>query len=168
MARIIDVLKQAGVKSEDIQTVNFSVSPPPPKTDGKTTGANGFRVMNLAQVTVRDLTKLGDILDKAVSQGANEMGGIQFTVAQPAKLLDEARKQAVAAAIQKAELYAQAACARLVRVISIDEQGGGGWRPQAMTRASARAMDVPIEAGEAELQVSISVMWEIGDAAPKP
>ncbi len=167
MTRVIDALKQAGLVGEDIQTVDFSVSPPI-KNQGKTDGVTGFRVTNLVQVTVRDLTKLGDILDKAVSQGSNEMGGIQFTIAQPAKLMDEARRQAMAAAIQKAELYAQAAGARLARVISIDEQGGAGWRPQSMARASARSMEVPIEVGEAELQVSISVTWELGDAAPKP
>ncbi len=170
MAKVIDALKQSGLAGADMQTIDFSVRPriEASKPEGKKNVITGYTVVNMLRITVRDMTKLGEILDKAVSLGSNEIGGIQFDIAQPAALMDDARRQAMALATRKAELYAQAAGAKLVRVISIDEQSAAPWRPQNMSvRASARAMEAPIEQGEAELQVSISVTWELGDA-PKP
>lgn len=171
MTRVIEALKQTGLVEEDIQTIDFAVRSrfENSKTEGKNV-ITGYRVVNLIRITVRDLTKLGDILDRAVSQGSNEMGGIQFNVADPAKLLDEARKRAMDSARRKAELYAQAAGSRLGRVITIDEQSVSPWRANSMTsmRMDTKAMDVPIQPGEAELQVNISVLWELIEAAPKP
>ncbi len=170
MRRVIEALKQTGLVGEDIQTIDFSVRArvETSKPEGKNT-VTGYRVVNLLRITVRDLTKLGDIIDKAVSVGSNEVGGILFDIAQPAKLMDEARRQAMDIATRKAQLYAQAAGAQLVRVISIDEQSAAPWRPQNMgVRTSGRTMDVPIEQGEAELLVTVSVTWELGDTASKP
>lgn len=169
MAKVIEALKLSGVGGADMQTTDFSVRPrvEASKPEGKTV-ITGYSVVNMLRITVRDLAKLGEILDQAVSLGSNEIGGIQFDIALSSALMDDARRQAMALATRKAELYAQAAGAKLARVISIDEQSAAPWRPQNMSvRASTRAMEVPIEQGEAELQVTIAVTWELGDA-PKP
>lgn len=169
-ARVIDVLKQSDVTPEDIQTVDFSVRPryEPNKGSDKTAIINGYRVVNLLRITVRNLNRLGEILDKAVTQGSNEIGGIMFDVAEPAKLLDEARKRAMENAKARASLYAAAAGASLGRVLTVDEQSVSPWRPRTYgaTRMDAKAVEVPIQSGEAELQVQISVMWELEDEKP--
>lgn len=166
MTRIIAGLKDSKIADTDIQTVDFSVRPRYEiSKEGKTPVLNGYRVVNSVRITVRDLEKLGEILEKVVSLGSNEMGGISFSVGETAKLLDEARTRAVENARHKAELYANAAGAALGRVLTIDEQNITTWRPQnfAAARVDAKAGDVPVQPGESELQVSISVLWELID-----
>ena len=108
MAAIVQALKAEGIEAKDIQTVNFSVMPVYEQfqPDGKPRPApriTGYRVINQVHIQVRDTGKLGAILDKVVSLGANTIDGIAFDVAEPAKLRDEARKLAVQNAIATAE-----------------------------------------------------------------
>ncbi|MDX2264827.1 MAG: SIMPL domain-containing protein [Hyphomicrobiales bacterium] len=166
MARVVEALKAAGLGEDDIQTVDFTVRPryETNKGDGRNLLV-GYRVLNLVRIGVRQIARLGEVLDKAVAQGSNEMGGIEFTLVDPTALLDEARRRAMASAKDKAELYAAAAGARLGRVLSIDETSAQPWRSRAMaaTRLDAKAFDAPIQPGEAELQVNVSVLWELID-----
>ncbi len=59
-------------------------------------------------VTVRDISRLGSLLDKAVDAGANAIYGIGYGENNPSALLDKARPLAVADARRKAEIYASA------------------------------------------------------------
>jgi uncharacterized protein YggE len=88
--------------------------------------------------------------------------GIQLTVAEPEKLVDEARKKAVADARRKADLFAAASGVRVGAVISIEEAEGVMPAPRAMMGAAMReAASVPIEAGEIELRASVRVVFAI-------
>ncbi len=173
MAALIETLKAAGIEARDIQTSGFSVNPNyvysndvdengyslPPKI-------NGYIVTNSVTVRVRDLEKLGAVLDQSVSVGANTINGVNFTVADPSGLLDEARKLAFADAREKAELYAGLAEVDLERLLSITESTGYS-APQPMMRQAAMEMaasPVPVEAGELSYTITVSVTWEVGDA----
>jgi len=121
-------------------------------------------VTNAVSVKVRDLDKLGGVLDKVVTVGANRIDGIDFIVSDAGKRLDEARALAVKDATRKAGLYADAAGVKLSRILSISESGG--YVPVrkanvAMMRADA-APPVPVEAGEQSLSVDVNMAWEIG------
>ena len=66
------------------------------------------------------------MIDVLVGAGANDIGGINFTVTQASKHLDEAREKAIADARRKAEIYAKAAGVTLGEPISISEEGAPG------------------------------------------
>ena len=166
MAAVINALKSAGIAEDDIQTSNFSVSPQyPPYQPNQTTAPriSGYQVSNQVTARVKDLAKLGSILDTLVRAGSNQIGGISFDVDEPKPFLDDARKKAVADARAKAELYAAAAGVTLGRVVQISESGGIIMPPQPMFRAAAMAKmeSVPVAAGQQTLSANVSVTYEI-------
>jgi uncharacterized protein YggE len=163
MAKVVAGLKDAGIAPKDIQTTNFSVSPVYERQkEGQAAFITGYRVANSVHITLHNRAKLGDILDTAVSLGANQIGSISFGVSEPEALKDEARKLAMRNAIANAKLYAEAAGVELGPVLSITEEEGG-YTPYYAEAAAPRAMAkaVPIEAGTATVQVKIRVTWEL-------
>jgi len=174
MAELVATLKEAGIESRDIQTSGFSVSPNYVYTEERDANGytlppkiNGYVVTNSVTIRVRDLPSLGQVLDKQVTVGANTINGVSFAVADPSKLLDDARKAAFADARAKAELYAGVAAVELDRIVSISEsQGFDQPQPYAMkSMAMAEAAPVPIEAGELTFSINVSVQWELEAAA---
>lgn len=172
MAAVVDSFKEAGIESRDIATSGFSVQPRYvyPKNGGnEAPRINGYEARNSVTVRVRDLSKLGAILDKAVSTGSNQINGIAFDVAEDTPLLDKARTLAVQDAHRKAELMATAAGAKLGRVLTIDSRQGGHPGPRPMMLQAARSADafaakaVPVEAGEQDFRADVNVSWELVD-----
>jgi len=165
MAAVIAALKSAGIADQDVQTSNFSVSPQYPPYQANQPAAQhivGYQVSNQVTARVKNLAKLGAVLDALVQVGANQIGGISFDIDQPKPLQNEARKLAVADARAKAELYAAAAHVTLGRVLQISESGG------IVVPQIAYAMDklaapsaVPIAPGQQVLSESISIIYEI-------
>lgn len=104
MDAIVAALEAAGVAKSDIQTQGYSISP---NTNANGT-VTGFTVSDTLQVTTTDLSKVGQILDRAVSAGANTVEDVSFTVSHPASYetlaeaaaLADAHRQALAAAIR--------------------------------------------------------------------
>jgi hypothetical protein len=163
MKKLIAGLKSAGVEPKDIQTTSFNVQPryTNPR-EGQAPVINGYQVVNQVDVRIRNLAKLGELLDTLISLGANQMHGISFEVSRAETLKDEARKAAIANARRRAELFATAAGAAVGEVLSISEdvQHHGGPRPFAMARAAA-AESVPIEAGTETLEARVTVTWAL-------
>ena len=87
-------------------------------------------------IRLRDVTKVASVIDVLVGAGANEIGGINFTVSQASKVLDDAREKAIADARRKAEIYAKAAGVTLGEPLAISEEGARdrcsveGWQPR--------------------------------------
>jgi uncharacterized protein YggE len=167
MAKVVEALKEDGIEAKDIQTVNFSVGPiyeqrPYDRPDNKPPVVVGYRVSNQVRITLRDSKKLGAILDKVVTVGANQIDSIAFGVDEPETLKDEARKLALKNVTDNAKLYAEAAGVILGRILSISEEESNFY-PQAMPAAvrMESAKDVPIEAGTASVEVRVRVTWEI-------
>ena len=164
MTQVVEGLTAAGIEPKDIQTTNFSVSPVyEQRKEGQAPFITGYRVTNSVNITVRDLAKLGDILDKVVSVGANEISSIVFGVSEPEALKDEARRLAMRNAIANAKLYAETAGVELGPVLTISEDDSS-YQPR-FAGAPAPMMElakaVPIEAGTAIVEVRLSVSWEL-------
>ncbi len=168
MAALQETLKEGGVAAKDFQTSNLSVQPRYSQPDGNRPQRGefvprivGYSVTNTVQVKVRGLDKLGELLDKVVSAGANQMYGISFRIDQSKALLDEARRQAMADAKRKAEQLCGEAGMVLGNPISIQESGGSApLMPRPMMRGMAMAADaVPIASGEQELGVNVQVVY---------
>ena len=163
MTEVIAALKAEGLDPKDIQTTNFTVQPLyEERKDGRSPKVVGYQVVNSLQVTVREVGKLGQILDKVVSLGANDVNSIEFGVAEPEALKDEARKLAMRNAIANARLYAEAAGAKLGKVLTISEdQGIIVARSMAPAPMEMAAKAVPIEAGTTTVEARVSVTFEL-------
>ena len=166
LAAVVAAIKGEGVGPLDIQTSSVSISPNfannPPSTPGAR-AITGYTASNMATVTVRDISRLGELLDKAVDAGANAMYGIGYGENDPSSLLDKARPLAIADARRKADIYAKAAGAEVGRLVSLSEEGGGGFAPMATTRVYAQAAvaPTPIEPGQDRLTVRINAQFEL-------
>jgi uncharacterized protein len=96
-----------------------------------------------------------------VGAGANDIGGIGFSVSNASKLLDEARERAIADARRKAEIYAKAAGVTLGAPVGISEESSPGPVPYRRMAAGMPVSAAPVAQGEETLQVTVSVSWAI-------
>ncbi|MFL5258882.1 MAG: SIMPL domain-containing protein [Hyphomicrobiales bacterium] len=163
MQKVMAALKSAGIAEKDIQTSNFAVSA---RYGDETEGRQqviGYTVSNNLDTSVRELPKLGALLDDVVSQGSNQIYGIAFDIAERQPLEDEARKRAVADARRKAAVYAAAAGVKLGRVLALGETAGAPPPVPIVGRAmmKAEAAPVPVAEGEQTIAIDVSVAWEI-------
>ena len=167
MNGVVQALKTGGLAPKDIQTSNFSVNPRYRQGKaGEQPVLNGYQVSNTVRIVVRDIAKLGAILDQVIGLGSNQVNGVGFEVSKAEQLKDEARKGAVANARQKAELYATAAGVKLGRVLGIEEAGVTPPQRQPVAMARARAMSAdsappPIEAGSQRLDAHVTVTYAL-------
>jgi uncharacterized protein YggE len=169
MGKVLAALKGSGIDEKDFQTSRMSLQPQyaPPSVSNRPAQPTiaGYRASNRVTIKVRDLTKVASIIDTLVTAGANEIGNVGFTVAQPSKLLDEAREKAVADARRRAEIYAKAAGVTLGAPLEITEGGAPApiFRSKMMgaIAGGGLAAPVPIAQGEETLSVSVSVTWAI-------
>jgi len=163
MTKVVEALKSNGIDPKDIQTTNFSVGPMyEVKAEGKPPVIVGYRVTNQVRITLHDIGKLGAILDRMVSLGANQIDSIEFGVEEPEALKDAARKLALKNVTDNAKLYAEAAGVGLGQILSIAEEESSyqpNYAPAAARMELSKA--VPIEAGTAAVEVRVRVTWEI-------
>lgn len=164
MGKVFATAKALAIEERDIQTSTVSVSPrykDYPRGESGPPLITGYVVSNQVTIRIRDLSKIGDALDRFVGDGANELNGISFGILDPGPLLDTARKKAVADARRKAEILTEAAGVTLGRVENISDMGGSP-RPMPMKMARADfAESVPIAGGEQSLSVSVSMTFAI-------
>jgi uncharacterized protein YggE len=160
MGKVLLALKGAGIEEKDIQTSRLSLQPQYAPNRTGPSPVTGYRASNRVTIRVRDVTKVASVIDVLVGAGANDIGGINFTVSQPSKHMDDAREKAVADARRKAEIFARAAGVTLGEPISISEEGS----PTPLFRgkmAAPMAAGAPVAQGEETLSVTVSVSWAI-------
>ncbi|UCI09477.1 SIMPL domain-containing protein [Mesorhizobium sp. B1-1-8] len=166
MAAVISAMKAAGIADRDLQTAGIQINPRynyTNKADGSQEAELvAYQVTNTLSVRVRDVDKTGDILDKAVSLGVNQGGGIAFTNDDPKATVTEARKKAVADAMAKAKTLAEAAGVSLGRVIEITDQNVAPVpMPMSAKSFDAARAAVPVQAGENSYNVQVTVTFEL-------
>ncbi|GHC66950.1 SIMPL domain-containing protein [Neogemmobacter tilapiae] len=156
---VMERLAASGVAASDIQTANLSLGPDYSSYDSSTGGApSRYVASNYVNVQVRDLAKLGEILDSAIADGANTLNGITFGLADPRPAQDKARAAAVADAQAKATLLAQAAGVALGPVTAVVE-AGGYVNPTPMFKREASDAAVPVAGGELSVQANVTVTF---------
>jgi uncharacterized protein len=162
---LVSLIRAEGVAPTDIQTSDVSISPmfsQPAPGQTSAPAITGYSVSNNVAVVVRDIPRLGALLDRTVSGGANSVYGVSFGYNNASAVLDLARPLAVADARRKAEIFANAGGARLGRLMMLTEEAGRQ-QPIAFSRAyaSAAAAPTPIEAGEGKLTVTVTARFEL-------
>jgi hypothetical protein len=164
MTDLIASLTDNGIAEDDYHTSRFSIDP---EVDYRPNGEQvlrGYRVTSVLSVTVRDLDRVGEVIDDAVDAVGDpiRVQGVTFSIESPAALQSEARAQAMADAKAKAEELAKLAGVGLGRPIAISESSGGGQPPVFFSAAEA-AMDIetPITPGQLEITVTVQVTYAI-------
>ena len=162
MAAVLAALQSAGIDQKDIQTSRFSVQPvytsPGPNMEQRLTG---FSVSNQVSVTIRQIDKVGGILDRLVAAGATDAGNVEFLHTDSSKTLDKARETAMADARRKAEVYAHAAGLTLGSVAWVTEDSSAPLFAPKVAMRAAMPGAAPIATGEDTLHVRITVGYEI-------
>lgn len=164
MQAVIDVLLAQGVARDDVRTSRLGVSPVYDTRDASQ--LRGYRAANSVQVTLRDLGRVGAVVDAVTAAGANRVDGISFAIDNPEAPKDRARALALANARAKAEQLAALAGLRIVGVKSIVEADPAA-RPMPAAREAAAPASVasapppPIEPGTQEVRTQLSVVYVV-------
>lgn len=171
MEKVLSAMKEAGVEPRDLQTGGFNIQPRyiyPDNKNGLTQPKiSGYSVSNSLSVRVRDLNKLGAILDTSVTLGVNQGGDVTFVNDNPSATITEARKRAVADALAKAKTLTDAAGVGLGDVLEMNEISRRPM-PVPMMRGKMVAMEaapqadsVPMSAGENTYHVSVTMTFAL-------
>ena len=172
MNAVINSVKEQGVEDKDLKTTSFNIYPRYeyrrveteiyPYPPGKRVLV-GYEVRQSLQVKIRDMEKIGDIIQGATDAGANQVGDLQFTIDNEDELKRQARQEAIEKAKRKAEELASQLGVKLVRIVNFSESGtvpryyrlekeavgmGGGEAPE-------------IETGENKIEVNVTITYEI-------
>ncbi|MDO8559353.1 MAG: SIMPL domain-containing protein [bacterium] len=170
MNTVIDSIKKQGVESKDIKTTNFSMNP---RYEWRKTASSyfpegertliGYEISQSLEIKIRDLNKVGTIIEGATGSGVNQVGILYFTIDNQDKLNAEARQKAINEAETKAKELASELGVKLGKIVNFSESGfspmpmyafkemgigGGGTAPQ-------------IETGENKISVTVSITYEI-------
>lgn len=162
--QVVDAVKEAGISEDDIRTTNFSVNPTYDYIDGRQT-LRGFTASEQVVVTIRDLDRIGEVLSVATSTGANQIGGVNFTVDDEQGVQAEAEEAAIEKAREKAERIAKALGARLGDVKKYEVSNGGTPTPIAL-RETAADVGVggaapPVPVGTSDVEVTVTITFQL-------
>ncbi len=167
MQRIRTRLLASGAREADLQTNGFNVHQEWQynRDDGSRTLV-GYRVTHTLEVRVLELERLGDWLDAAMADGANEVSGLRFGVTDTKRLEAEALAEAVRHARRKAEVVAEASGVFLKGVAHISEQVTqpptlGKEVAFSAAMAAADRAATPISAGEISVHATVTISYRI-------
>ena len=166
MDKVMAAIKAAGIAERDIQTSGINLNPQYKYVENQEPTITGYQANNTVNLKVRDIGKLGKVLDALVASGANQVNGPSFEIDQPEEAYDEARRGALEKAQARAAMYAKTLGLRVRRIVSISE--GAGFqppRPMPMMAAMARGkaeMDTAVSPGETTLSANLDVAFELG------
>ena len=164
MNKVVAAIRAAGIAERDIQTSGININPQYRYAENQPPTITGYQASNTVNIKVRDIAKLGEVLDALVASGANQVNGPSFEIDQPEAAYDEARQAALKKTQARAEMYAKSLGLRVRRIVSISE--GGGFRPpMPMMKAmamDARAESAPVAPGETTLSANLDVVFELG------
>ncbi|WP_028928094.1 SIMPL domain-containing protein [Pseudoxanthomonas suwonensis] len=164
MNRVLAAIRAAGVADRDVQTSGINLHPQYRYEENQPPRITGYQASNTVNVKLRDVAKMGKVLDALVASGANQINGPSFGIDDPEPLYDQARVEALRRARDRAETYAKALDLRVRRIVSISE--GGAAMPVPMPRMAMMKADAyestPVAAGESSVSVNLDVVFELG------
>ena len=161
MTAVQQKIAALGIPKDAVKTVGIDLQPEFDYNNGRQT-LRGYVARNTIEVRIDDFSKVGDVLDAAVSSGATNVHGLRFDVKNRTNVEEQALQRAVTDGLAKAQTIAGAAKRGVDRIIRIEEQfvGGGGPQPMieraVMSRMAADA-PTPVEAGEIEIRAMVRV-----------
>ena len=163
MGKVRAAIEKAGVAAKDVRTLRYAVDVQrsfEKPTQGTVTG---YRVVNQVLVTVRDVQRMGSLLDQVVAAGANDIGELSLEKEDVSPDRARALERAVADARARASVLAKAAGATLGEVLEVTEGGRGPIVPVTFhyAKRAATTSEVPVSAGELEIVASVDVTFAL-------
>jgi uncharacterized protein len=158
---VINAMLSLGISQQDIQTFSYRIEPQYNFENGQQI-FRGYRVEHQLQVTVKDLTKTGQVIDQAVASGANSVSSIQFTVSNPDAFYNQALTLAVQNAQQKAVAMARALQVTLQTVPIVVQEISQPFPPRPVPfQAATLAQDAgtPIQPGENKIKATVKIEY---------
>jgi hypothetical protein len=166
MDKVMADLKKMGIEDKDLQT-NYSIYPDYDYTQDKGQVLKGYKVTHTVTVKIRDLSKINNVLGLAGTYGANEVGGLTFTIDDETSLKDVARQKAIEDAKVKAVYLANSLGVKLGAVISYNEYESSGdvyyAKYMGMAEGGGVSATAPetVSGGSQDLSMNVSVTFEI-------
>ena len=167
MTKVKHAVIGAGAAPDKIETDNYTMYPVYEYDKGKVKSRK-YEVNNRMKVVVEDLTKAGTVMDAAISAGANRIENIMFTVRNPGKYKDDALREAAQDARRKADIIAASLGKTVTNIISVTDNSVRVSPRNYMMNARmaggndmAESATTPVEGGDAKVESSVTVVFEI-------
>jgi uncharacterized protein len=160
---LVTSLVGLGIPKEDIRTADYRIDPIYTYEEGKQL-FQGYRVTHLYTITIRDADQVGQVIDTAVANGANEVMNIQFTVAEPQAYYNQALSLAVIDSFHKAETIARTfGIATQPQLLTISEESQKAVPGPYMVASFEKTAGsgTPIEPGKLEIKAALTATYTI-------
>lgn len=168
MERLLAALRQAGIDREDVRTTSYQLHPvydhERAQREQREARLVGYRAVNMVQVTVEEVERVGRVIDTAVQAGADRITGLHFRIRD----VEAARLEALELAIRKARTEAEHIARALGEPLgpALEVNTGGGYvpppRPFMMEAAARMDVSTPIEPGTLTVSQSVTIVYAIG------
>lgn len=163
--KMFNVVHDFQIDEKDFKTAGVHVTPRYNYPKDKAPVLIGYTVSYDLTITVRNLKKLGKLLDRLVDAGANRGMGITFAMDNPQAVLDQAREAAALDGRKKAEIFVKAAGGQLGDLVTVVEGNALQFKQFRYEHLAAPAgggdSSLPIAAGQQELEASVTLTYTI-------
>ncbi len=168
---VLAAVRKVAGPTASLRTISYSLNPNyryHPKEGGEPT-IEGYTALNVVQITLDDLGRIGTVIDAATQAGANRIQGIQFTLRDQDAVRAQALREAATRARAEADVLAAALGLKVLRVLTVEESSprimpvrvyGGAMRAEAAAEAPT-----PVEAGTLDVTADVTLSVEVGPAA---
>ena len=169
MNTVIDSIKEQGVEAKDLKTTKFNIYPRyewQKETQFYPNGRRilvGYEVRQSLEIKIRDMEKIGTIIQKATNAGANQVGDLRFTIDDEDEIKKQAREQAIDKAKDKAKELASQLGVKLVRIVNFNKKGivSRYYAFEESVAMDAGDEAPQIETGENKIEVNVNITYEI-------
>lgn len=167
MTKVMTAVQAKGIADDGLATKNFSMFQESNYDSDGNRKTTGYKVTNNLTVTINDIEKVGEVIDAALSAGANQLSSINFFARDTTEAYTQARKLAVQQATDAATTLAQAAGCTLGSAFSITEQSNNsGYRNEVaydavMLQSKSAVMGTPVTAGSTDITVNVNMRFTI-------
>jgi uncharacterized protein len=165
MVDVVSALKALGIPESDIQTIGYSINP---VYNWEMRITVGYQVTNTLQITLNNLSKIGSVIDKSSTAGANSVNSVTFTVkdADLAQFKLDAYAKAVVDVKSKAKVISEGFDFKLGGIQSINESYyypvyRNTYIGMDMKSAGAEVAQTPIISGSLDVSVTLNVVYAI-------
>lgn len=161
--QVLNGLKKMGIKEEDIETTSYTIRPIYDYSNGKK-NLRGYEVKHMFKITVKDISKVGLVIDVAVQNGANVIDKIEFTVSNPEFYYEEALEKALINARKKAEVIAKTMGVKMNKIPLRVVEKGRGIEPKYydVPKLATNGMVPPIQEGEVKVTALVTALFQYG------
>jgi len=172
MNAVISAVKEQAVEEKDLKTTSFNIYP---RYEWRETtmfypeGQRilvGYEVRQSLEIKIRDLDKIGLLIQTATNAGANQVSDLQLTIDDQEGLKEQAREQAIEKTKSKAEELAKQLGIKLVGISNFSESGSipyyyGLDKVAAPMGMGGGEEEAQIETGENKIEITVYITYKI-------